>query len=798
MIDNSQAEREARRLAEGREVILATVMAAEKKGKVDSLPYQNYLIRQAIEELAADVKATIKGKTGARAYAKYAQYLGTIDIRLASLRAIQAVLGVLLREGGADEAAPVWKKAAYAAGQAVYSEYLMQHFKKVNPALFNSLAREYSRSMTRDERHLLAAFKAKFAKTYKLPLWEHGDIEGVGNYVLTQLTSYHFLESWSATQFKNGKPYTVRFLRLDESLRGAALEIMDRVADLPRVAGPLIEEPLDWSDETNTGGGFHTPEMQRMSAYAVQGKGIGKVAPKIVAMLNSLQKRQWQINEPVLKAVRRTSLRRDFGDIVSPEPESGKPELKDNPTPEELKAWKQEARKWYTDKKVRAVKHLRAQKVFREAADLAKYPTVWFAYYADFRGRAYARSSSVSPQGNDLEKGLLRLSSGKPLSSVLSTFWFKVHGANKFNLKIDGKKMERFPLARRLQWVDDNHEQLVRMGSDPLGELGWTEAESPVQFLAWVIEYAEWSRDPDNFRSHLPIGQDGTCNGLQNFSALMCDPIGGAAVNLVPADAPRDIYSDVAERVVELLQEAAQDGMRDGWLLHGVTRDVTKRPTMTLPYGVTRFATSTFIREFMEDEGFPEIPADQWGEAANYLSYKVWEALGETVVKAVEVMDWLKGWAKHAVQNERPVSWVAPSGLHVVSEYEAVAAKTVKSVAFKTQIKLYKPSGKDDLKKTMNAVAPNFVHSLDASHMAAVVARAEAEGMQIVTIHDDFGVHAEDTERFHAIIREEFVAQYEDNTILEDMAASTGYDVPPPEKGDLNIRDVLRSTYFFA
>lgn len=793
MIDASQADRELRRLAEGRETILRTIMEAEKKGKTDSMPYQNFLIRQVIEELTADIKQDIKANTGARAYKKFAQYLGTIDPRLASLRAIQAVLGVLMREGGADIPQPLWKKAAYAAGQAVYAEYLMQHYRKLNPALFNSLSREYSRSMTRDERHLLAAFKAKFSKeTGDAPFWGFGDIENVGSYVLTRLVEHRFLESWSKTEFKKGKAYTQRYLMLDEGLRNASLEIMDRVADLPRVAGPLIEPPLDWDAETNTGGGFHTPDMQRLSAYAVQGKGIGKVSDTTVAVLNILQRQAWQINAPVLVAVRAMSLRRDFGDVVSPI-NTPKPEYQEGFIPEEKKAWKTKARKWYTEKKVRAVKHLRAQKVFREAQELSQYPSIWFSYYADFRGRAYVRSASVSPQGTDLEKGLLRWSHGRALDSTASVRWFKIHGANKFGL-------DKLTLDERVRWVDENDEFIRRIGDDPYTHDEWTRADSPVQFLAWAIEYATWRREGSGFVSHLPMSQDGTCNGLQNYSALMCDSVGGAAVNLLPTTAPRDIYSDVAVRVTELLQQRDGD-LAKGWLAHGLSRKITKRSTMTLPYGSTRFAASGFIMDYIEDDATPELsqidPA-KWGDAANYLSHVVWQALGETVVKAMEVMNWLQGWAKHAAQTGQRVAWTAPSGLRVVSEYEGNQSVNVKSVAFKTRIKLYRPNAKPDMKKTANAVAPNFVHSLDASHMARVVLRAAKEGMQVAAIHDDFGTHAAHTERFHEIIREEFVAMYEGNTILEDMQAATGYPVPPPPRGDLELRDILRSPYFFS
>lgn len=791
-MDQTQALREERLIAEGRENILASVMKAEGKGQINQLPYQNYLIRQVLEGVAKDIKDDIAGGAP-RAYKKFAQYLGTIQPELAALRAIQAVLGVLFREGGADIPQPLWKRAAYAAGSAVYSEYLMQHFKGLSPALFNSLAREYSRSMTRDERMLLSAFKGGFkAAGYEAPTWAFGDIEQVGSYILDRLVQHRFLESWSRTEVRRGKAYTVRYLMLDEHLRSASLTLMDHIADLPRVAGPLIERPLDWDAETNQGGGFHTPAMQAMSAYAVQGKGPRAVAPQVVAMLNALQHVEWQINAPVLDAVRQVAARRDFGDVVSPI-QREKPERPEGLTEEQHKAWKGEARAWYTEKKVRAVKHLRSQKVFREAHELSQYPTIWFTYYADFRGRAYTRSASVSPQGTDLEKGLLRLKNGKPLDSASSVRWFKAHGANRYGL-------DKLSVDDRVAWVDAQHAWLVELAADPVAHADrWVGADSPVQFLAWVLEYAAWVADPSGFRSHLAMAQDGTCNGLQNFSALMRDAVGGAATNLTPGPTPRDIYLDVARRVTELLEAMPPSKYRDAWLAHGIGRKVTKRTTMTLPYGCTRYACSLFVTgDYLEKEQPAEIAPADYGEAANFLSHVIWRALDDVVVKAREVMLWLQGWAKHAASTGQGVHWVAPSGLFVQSEYARMRVKEVRSTVFKSRLKLYTPTGLQDLKKVANAIAPNFVHSLDSSHMARVVLRAEAEGMTPVTIHDDFGVHATDTEKFHAIIREEFVAMYEGLTILEDMAKRTGYEVPPPTLGSLDLRLVLQSPYFFS
>lgn len=54
------------------------------------------------------------------------------------------------------------------------------------------------------------------------------------------------------------------------------------------------------------------------------------------------------------------------------------------------------------------------------------------------------------------------------------------------------------------------------------------EKDDPWQFLAACIEFTNALRsgDPENYISHLPIHQDGTCNGLQHYSALGRDTLG--------------------------------------------------------------------------------------------------------------------------------------------------------------------------------------------------------------------------------------------------------------------------------
>lgn len=65
-------------------------------------------------------------------------------------------------------------------------------------------------------------------------------------------------------------------------------------------------------------------------------------------------------------------------------------------------------------------------------------------------------------------------------------------------------------------------------------------------------------------------------------------------------------------------------------------------------------------------------------------------------------------------------------------------------------------------------------------------------------IHDDYGTTPDGTEALHKGIRETFVEMYERTSPLEDFKRRNDVTAPVPEKGDLDIRVVLESRYFFA
>jgi DNA-directed RNA polymerase len=378
----------------------------------------------------------------------------------------------------------------------------------------------------------------------------------------------------------------------------------------------------------------------------------------------------------------------------------------------------------------------------------------------------------------------------------------------------------------------------------------WTDADSPWCFLAACFEWHGYVNDPERWISRIPIGQDGTCSGLQHYSAMLRDPIGGAAVNLIPAEEPQDIYAVVAEKTIAKLNTLPEADpsypLAQEWLKSGlVNRKLTKRSVMTLPYGSTNFSAHRFVRDYIEEvrEKDPfKVPWEgrEAHDACVFVAEVVWGCIKETVVSAAEAMQWLKKLGRYIVRHNCPIAWTTPTGMVVMQRYmdftlrkvythlfgsaykayvgeegggkgkgrytKSISADTKKSV----KVQLYFPEQMDTLnvRKNISAFAPNFVHSLDASALVKAVNMAHRkEGIkQFALIHDSFGTLAADSETLARVLREEFVKMYEENDVLQQLYEEVlGYvkdaqdmPPPPPAKGTLNLREVLDSPYFFA
>ena len=137
--------------------------------------------------------------------------------------------------------------------------------------------------------------------------------------------------------------------------------------------------------------------------------------------------------------------------------------------------------------------------------------------------------------------------------------WLKLHCINLTELK------KKSAISERLDYAEEVMDDILDSANNPLtGRRWWMKAEEPWQTLSACFEIRDALKHPEgpeNFISHIPIHQDGSCNGLQHYAALGRDTLGATYVNLVPSQTPQDIYGEIAALVEEKRAADAAQGI---------------------------------------------------------------------------------------------------------------------------------------------------------------------------------------------------------------------------------------------
>ena len=593
-----------------------------------------------------------------------------------------------------------------------------------------------------------------------------------------------------------------------------------RMGLLAPVYLPCIIKPRAWTKPF--GGGYHGQRIRRLALVKTRSRSylddLGAVEmPQVYESINALQDTGWAVNPAVLEVVQ--ALRsQGFGCAGLPDRE----DLEIPPYPDKTlpdferveKEWRQAAREIHEFNAINMSKRLGTERIVHVAEQFAEYDQFWFPYQLDFRGRVYPVASDLQPQGCDLSRGLLQFGTAKAIDTPEQARWLAIHGANCFGV-------DKVSMEERVDWVDENEEKILAVATDPLEHRWWEDADKPFQFLAWCFDWAGLLSDGYGYESALPVQMDGTCNGLQIFSLLLRDEVGGAGVNLVPTDEPQDIYQRVADETTSELRRiletspASEEGVwAERWLQSGVDRKLCKRPVMTLPYGVTRFSVRSFVYDIVKERhgGSKETifgPQQETRAACNWMGDQIWAAIGKVVIAARGAMDWLQDLAKLANEHTKPITWWTPSGLPVVQSYRKHRSKVLKLHIGERmlQANISEETSTLDKQRQANGIAPNYVHSLDGAALALTICKSQEYGVSSFSmVHDSYGTHAADSPVLADTLREVFVEMFEGKDLLEDLEESVRSSVPGvvldvparPPFGELVVSEVLESEYFFA
>lgn len=779
-------------------------MIADAKGgrRETETPYGSALMEEAVLPTAEKIRGFLKENEspGRGAVHLAVPYLFVIDNpELAAYQTSKAIL-----DGISTTKDPL--SLAFRIGSSLEDEVRLREFEDKNKAYLRTLLRSLNkRSKHAGYRKRVLVFSMNKAGIHWAG-WPKEDKIHLGMKLIElfiEATGFITLEQ----DFVKAKDTPYRVVPSPSVLEWIIKKNASGSVMQPELL-PMIIPPKDWA--SSWGGGYISKALPRLALVKTFDhpylEDLSAVEiPKVFTAINGLQKTAWQINAEVLMVFRELwNTGMEIGDTPAKALEENPPKPLDIDTNDESKkAWKRSVNEVKTRNIQRTSKIIQTAKILSIAEKFVEEPTIYFPYQMDFRGRLYAVPMFLNPQGPDHAKALLRFSEGKPLETQDAADWLAIHGANTFGA-------DKVSYEDRIEWVRENEENIIKSAENPLDHLWWTTAESPWQFLAFCFEWYGYTIHGLDWASKIPIALDGSCNGLQHFSAMLKDEVGGAAVNLVPLDQPADIYQTVADRVLEELKDDMSP-MALAWKKLGITRKWTKRCVMTLPYGATEFAFKSFIQDLLKETGKGSVFGDQLKNfgAAAFLAKKIHSGISKTVVKAMEAMKWLQDISKKASDTRLPIQWITPSGLPVIQKYLTYDNKKIdiKMSGKVIQLNMSKDSGEINKRRQANAVSPNFVHSLDASALMETVGAALEDNItSFAMIHDSYGTHARDTSTLAQILRQSFVGLYKEKNVLGDFRQCVALccDIPlkelpeSPIMGDLEIEGVLGSKYFFA
>ena len=780
------------------------------------------LAKAAVQELF-DANEGKKGGVGGRPNPHIKALVNTgLSVEIIAFITLTSVIGgVLLFGGGHQKEVKACSRTRLArlVGTRIHDEWRAREFGNTEKrkALLAKLELDFK------ARGYPSSYRKRTIKNYydaemlTWKRWEDRGLLSIGIMLVEKLVSV--MDGFKLEVIIGGKekylvPNDEAFKELDK--------LLDNSAGLYQIYRPMVTRPRPWSQHNLFEGGY----LHRGTPRYPLIKGTGKRdvdrmnqhdMSKVIAAVNAIQNTAWRINHTMVDVcswayhVHGEDIGKLSCNVLTPLP----PTPPNYETDEAVKkAHNKACFLVHNENRMKKTMRIHTSLAINTANQYKGFNRIYFPHNCDSRGRVYPLPGLLNPQSVDYSKAMLEFADGQPILCDDDAAWIAVACANAYGY-------DKVSLQERVDWVFDNEEMVLSVAADWKSDLRWTHASEPFMFLRSCLEWAGLKQHGFGYVSHLPIHLDATASGLQHFAAMRRSEQ-GRSVNLVPNLPRQDVYGDVAKKVIAKLEAMGTTEAQQLMSL-GIDRKTTKRQVMTVPYNAKMTSCLTYTREWLKDKGeekpFPWT-SEEHSDRVVLLGRAIWEAIGETVTDAKATMSWISSLAgaygKEAnarvdlVDREKSMCWTTPDGFpveHFVEKEREVIIDLLIS-GERMQARIHQGQHKVDVSGSSLAVAPNFVHSLDACHcrMAALALRdMYPTSHAIAVIHDSFGTHASRTRAFvEQCIRPTFVQMYEEHDVLAELATSVSPLVAdkdllvPPAKGTLDLRGVLESEFFFS
>ena len=284
------------------------------------------------------------------------------------------------------------------------------------------------------------------------------------------------------------------------------------------------------------------------------------------------------------------------------------------------------------------------------------------------------------------------------------------------------------------------------------------------------------------------------------------DSQAGELVSIVPQSIQKDFYVQVAKRLIGRMPEwfASRDIP-----MKAIRKGIAKRGSMTRAYSAGQRKIAENMYYDCKTEGYTKkyrITKDD----CDLLAKNLILAINDTCVGPLKTMKFLQKVTDFIISSgETCLQWTTPSGFPVMYEVWKQKNMTIRGTIrglgqVGHSIKIPVTTKDGDLipcrRSFASGCSPNFVHSMDAAHMAKVI---ETFSGNFGAIHDSFSTHACDVDKLVEHTKWQFAMLYNcDNFFnrIESMLIENfkDYNVTQPELGDLKIEEVVSSDYFFS
>tara|TARA_Y100001938_G_scaffold120029_1_gene166495 strand:- start:27 stop:575 length:549 start_codon:yes stop_codon:yes gene_type:complete len=182
-------------------------------------------------------------------------------------------------------------------------------------------------------------------------------------------------------------------------------------------------------------------------------------------------------------------------------------------------------------------------------------------------------------------------------------------------------------------------------------------------------------------------------------------------------------------------------------------------------------------------------------------------------------MRWLQTASKLISKSDTPLPmiWWTPDGMPVQQARYLQTTERVSTFLDGSRVRLdiHHDTKELDPKRMSSSIAPNWVHSLDASVMRQAVNNAldieDTTGrgrMYFNMIHDSFGVHVSDLPDFlDRCIKPAFVQIFGEEDVIDNFEREVRKILddkqieklpPSPSRGDYDVTEVTKNDFFFS